>query len=82
MPSKAPPDRSIERAFKVALASAVAQIEMALPAMGQQPSGPGRHVYADFELPDGTRVTVSVSVRIWPRDRNDRGELLLKGPAA
>lgn len=82
MPRQTLPTRAVERAFKVALASAVAQVEMALPGMAQQPSGPGKHVYADFEMPDGSRVTVSVSVRIWPSDRNARGELLLQGPTA
>lgn len=74
--------RALEKAFQVALASAVAQIQMSLPSMDGRSENRGRHVYSDFEMPDGTRVTVSVSVRIWPSDRNDRGELLLKGPAA
>lgn len=76
------PVRALEKAFQVALASAVAQIQMSLPSLDGRSKNPSRHVYSDFEMPDGTRVTVSVSVRIWPSDRNDRGELLLKGPGA
>ena len=77
MARRADQSAMLQKAFKHALANAVAQAEMAL---AQAPGNEQHYLNADFKLPDGTTLGVSLSVYVHHSNRNARGELLLKGP--
>lgn len=77
MARRSDPSAMLLKAFKHALANAVAQAEMAL---AHAPTKEQHYLHADFCLPEGTRVSLSLSVYVTLPDRNARGQLLLKGP--
>jgi hypothetical protein len=78
MAGRSTQDAQLLKAFRHALANAVAQAEMQVGS--PMLDGEYRHFGARFTLPDQSEVDVALMVTIRPGRRNARGELLLTGP--
>lgn len=70
---------AIRRAAKLCISMAAEQIEGFIMASPADALRERCHAHSDFSLPDGTRVSVSLHVSVWP-SKEPRRPLMIEGP--